>query len=375
MQSFCDNYSLKSLIRQPTCYKNSGKPTCIDLVLANMPRSFQSTCVIETGLSDFHLMTLTVMGKNFKKIKPRIINYRSYNNFSNEYYRKCLFNEFKRETFVNNDRGFEKFRDMSIKLLNKHAPIKIKYKRGNHMPFITKDLSKAIMKSSRLRNNYLKNKTDSKRMLYKTQRNYCVSLLRKSKTNYYANLDAKKVSDNKLFWKVIKPSLSDKSCAKEQINLVEKGEILKTDLETAEVLNTFFGNILKNLEINQCSNFNPVINHVKDPTLRAVLKYKDHPSILAIQNKCKNGRKFAFEEIDLASIEKEIHNLKMNKVSQSSDIPAKIIKENVGIFAKLLWKSINSSIKSSTFPSCLKLADVTPLHKKGKKDKKDNTDL
>ena len=112
MQSFCDNYSIK---RQPICYKNFGKPTCIDLILTNMPRSFQSTWVIETGLSDFHLMTLTVMRKNFKKTKPRIISYRSYQNFSNEYYRKCLFNELKRETFVNNDRGFEKFCDMSIK--------------------------------------------------------------------------------------------------------------------------------------------------------------------------------------------------------------------------------------------------------------------
>ena len=146
-----------------------------------MPRSFQGTCVTETGLSDFHLTTLTVMRKKFKKIKPRIINCRSYNNFSNEYCRKCFFNELKRETFVNNDRGFEKFCDMSIKLLNKHAPIKMKYKRGNHMPFITKDLSKAIMKRSKLRNNYLKNKTDANRMLYKKQRNYCVSLLRKVK--------------------------------------------------------------------------------------------------------------------------------------------------------------------------------------------------
>ena len=176
------------------------------------------------------------------------------------------------------------------------------------------------------------------------------------------------MSDNKLFEKVTKSSLSDK----EQINLVEKGEILKTDIETAEVLNTFFVNIVKSIEINQYSNFDPVINHVKDPTLRAILKYKDHPSILAIQNNCKNGIKFAFEEIDLASIEKEIHNLKMNKASQSSDIPTKIIKENVDIFAEFLWKSINSSIKSSTFPSCLKLADVTPLHKKGKKNEKDN---
>ena len=130
------------------------------------------------------------------------------------------------------------------------------------MPFVTKELSKTIMKRSKLRNNYLKNKTDANRMLYKKQRNYCVSLLRKSKTNYYANLDAKKVSDNKLFWKVIKPSLSDKSCAKEQINLVEKGEILKTDLETAEVLNTLFGNIGKYLEINQYSNFDRMINNV-----------------------------------------------------------------------------------------------------------------
>ena len=100
---------------------------------------------------------------------------------------------------------------------------------------------------------------------------------------------------DKLFWKVLKPSLSDKSCIKEQINLVEKREILKMDLETAEVLNIFFGNIVKNLEINQYSNFDLVIN-VKDPALRAVLKHKDQPSILAIQNKCENQIKFAFEK-------------------------------------------------------------------------------
>ena len=38
------------------------------------------------------------------------------------------------------------------------------------MPFVTKDLSKAIMKRSKLRNNYLTNKTDSNRMLYKKQK-------------------------------------------------------------------------------------------------------------------------------------------------------------------------------------------------------------
>ena len=58
MSSFCESYNLKSIIKQPTCFKNSEKPSCIDLILTNRPKSFQSTCVIETELSDFHRMTV-----------------------------------------------------------------------------------------------------------------------------------------------------------------------------------------------------------------------------------------------------------------------------------------------------------------------------
>ena len=46
MKSFCENYGLKNLIRQPTSYKNPSDPVCIDLILTNVPRSFQSTCVV-----------------------------------------------------------------------------------------------------------------------------------------------------------------------------------------------------------------------------------------------------------------------------------------------------------------------------------------
>ena len=98
------------------------------------------------------------------------------------------------------------------------------------------------------------------------------------------------MSDKKLFWKILKPSLSHESFAKEQINLVEKGEILKADLEIAETLNTFFENIVKNLAINEYSNFDHVINNDKDSTLRAILKYKDHPSILASQSTVRTSR-------------------------------------------------------------------------------------
>ena len=53
MTSFCESYNVESIIKQPTCFKNPEKASCIDLTLTNRPKSFQSTCVIATGLLIF----------------------------------------------------------------------------------------------------------------------------------------------------------------------------------------------------------------------------------------------------------------------------------------------------------------------------------
>ena len=95
-------------------------------------------------------------------------------------------------------------------VLNQHAPQKINHE-GNKMPFMTKQLSKEIMKRSRSRNNFRRNRIEENEILYNRLRNYCVSLLRKSKRGYYGNLNIKNVTDNKLFSKSLKPLLSDKS--------------------------------------------------------------------------------------------------------------------------------------------------------------------
>ena len=65
--------------------------------------------------------------------------------------------------------------------LNSFHPIKKKYARANQMPFTTKNLSKEIMTRSKLRNKYLKHKTEENRFLCIQQRNKYVSLLRKTK--------------------------------------------------------------------------------------------------------------------------------------------------------------------------------------------------
>ena len=87
VSSSCDAFNLVYLIREPTCYKNLEKPSCIDLILTNKPHCIQNLGVIETGLSDFYRMIVTFAKITFQKLKPRIINYRDYKFFDNVRYR------------------------------------------------------------------------------------------------------------------------------------------------------------------------------------------------------------------------------------------------------------------------------------------------
>ena len=244
MTVFCDMYDPKCLIKEPTCHKNPENPSCIDLILTNNPKCFQSSCVVETGLSDFHRMTVTVMKATFKKFEPRIIHYRDYKNFQNDQYRDELTPKLSNIVSENNNIRLNEFLSICMDTLDRYAPCKQKYTRGNHLPFMNKTISKEIMKRTRFRNQFLKNRTDENKSRYTKQRNYCVSLLRKTKTQYYSNLDEKNVTDNKAFWKTVKPFLSDKITSKEKITLIEENEIVSNDENTAQVLNTFFSNIV-----------------------------------------------------------------------------------------------------------------------------------
>ena len=56
LSNFCEIYNLKNLIKDKACFKNPNKPSSINLIITNRPKSFQSSLVVETGLSDFHKM-------------------------------------------------------------------------------------------------------------------------------------------------------------------------------------------------------------------------------------------------------------------------------------------------------------------------------
>ena len=94
IKDFCNLYRLKNLIKVPTCFKNPDKLNTIDLMLTNSVRSFQNSCALETGLSDFHKMTVTVLKSYLEKKQPKIMSYRDFGKFSNNDFRTQILLDF-----------------------------------------------------------------------------------------------------------------------------------------------------------------------------------------------------------------------------------------------------------------------------------------
>ena len=61
-----------------------------------------------------------------------------------------------------------------------------------------------------------------------------------------------------------------------------------------------------------------------------------------------------------------------SKASQDSDIPTKIIKDNIDIFVPVLLTEFNESLKLNRFPHSMKSANITPVFKKNDRTDKSN---
>ena len=130
------------------------------------------------------------------------------------------------------------FKITFLNVLNKFAPLKKKYLRANHSRFVNKELNKAVIQRSRLRYEYLKDKTRVARIAYKKQRNVCVSILRKCKKYYYENLDTKNATVNIKFWGTVKLLFSNKVRSNTYITLNEDKKLIKNEYQIDNIFKT-----------------------------------------------------------------------------------------------------------------------------------------
>ena len=124
MKTFCNQYKLKSLNKEPTCFKNVNKPSCIDLFLTNNSKCFEDCLTLETGLSDIYKLIVTIMKTKPERFPPKIVNIRDYTNLGTKAFKDRL------ELTLKNTTSFEELREIFTDLLNKFAPLKCKYVRS-----------------------------------------------------------------------------------------------------------------------------------------------------------------------------------------------------------------------------------------------------
>ena len=132
------------------------KPSYVDLILTNKSRSFQNFCTFETGLSDFHKMTLTVLKSSFAKQKPRILNYRNYKFFNNTLFRDQVLNKLINLNLQISDKGLKHFKETCLSVANTIAPLRSRSIRANQAPFINKEIQGGVMVTSKLRKTFVK---------------------------------------------------------------------------------------------------------------------------------------------------------------------------------------------------------------------------
>ena len=148
-------------------------------------------------------------------------------------------------------------------------------------------------------------------------------------------MNGKDLTDNRQFWQIVKPLLSDKIKLSEKITLVEQRETLDTDgniddeidndnIKIAEIYNRFFSNAINDLKIPGFNRAVPLADNISHPFFRAILKYVNHPSTIAIKD-LNNAFMFSFSNVSVADVKKETRKLDPRKATQNTDSPVRIL--------------------------------------------------
>ena len=228
-----------------------------------------------------------------------------------------------------------------------------------------------IMRRTRLKNIAKRTRDPSDWARFKVQRNLVVNMNRNAKSAYFANTDIK--TDCKGFWDACKPFFSEKGVGNGKIVLVEGENIITDDKSIATTFNEYYSKITDSLPIELWGTNETFSNSSvsSDPVVIAINKFKDHPSIAMIKSFQFEEGSFEFEHGNFEEVYNTILSFDPSKKT-GGDIPLQFLRMAASEIASPLSACFNESLDSRKFPSELKLADTTPLHKKDSATDKSN---
>ena len=333
-------------IYKPTRFSNlpNVNPSALDHIWSNTLTNY--VCgIISLDITDHLPVFVSYPGKfnndSDEKIK---ISFRNHNEkYASLFYSKI--HEFNWHSLFSNDVSI--FTNNFLKTTN--------HLYCNTFPLCTKFISKKRL-SKPWMNNYLLNLIKLKSEYFKSYRRGLISVdennrlknkitmeIRKAKKNYYYKMFDKFKSDLRKTWDTIK-SILDVSNNKNTIRCILFNNVEYIDeLSIAHIFNCYFGEVASNLESNiPHSSFDPLslISPNESSMFLAPVTVEECSTVISNLNKSKCG----------------LHN-----------IPIYLIKSYVHLFSPIITEIINNCFHTGQFPDPLKIASITPVHKKGNK--------
>ena len=107
------------------------------------------------------------------------------------------------------------------------------------------------------------------------------------------------ITDNKLFWKTVKPAFTDEVKAQEAITIIDEGNIISEDRKIANIFKNFFANAVEELNINRNLPCLTPVDNEMDPIMKACVKFQNHPSVLKIKEMHTPTSQFKFNYISI----------------------------------------------------------------------------
>ena len=294
---------------------------------------------LHAGFSD-HKICYVDMLIRYKEVKPREFNSRSYKNFSAENY----IDELKNQNWENVlsrsgvDECWEAFQTDLRRIIDIHAPIKSFSKLKGNQPWMTRNLLELIHMKNATKEiaEYLG--TSEWCALFKQRKSVVDKETLKAKKDYWARKIEEHVDNPIKLWKTMKDLAPSCFADKPEISL---------DANKAEEFNQFFTGIADSKRAE--------IDSVDPCEATAYLESFGGEDAL----------KLDLVEINEECTRNTIGKLPIGKAAGVDGIPAKALKIGIDVLIRPITALINMIIRSATFPQCLKVSVVTPIHKKG----------
>ena len=119
MSDLCDTFSLSNLVNGVTCVK-SQNGTSIDVMLTNRPRSIHNISLIETDLSDYRKMIVSVFRAFFKRLPAKVIEHRNYQTFDQNEFLQNLHQGLIKSNSYNDEQQYDILTSIFGRVLDKH---------------------------------------------------------------------------------------------------------------------------------------------------------------------------------------------------------------------------------------------------------------